>query len=284
MSSEQDIARFIETQIKNYPGISGAKLGALATAQFPGVNFRIQFNGLKSFVKQFCPPEIEIMVGGPGGDDAYRCTTAPSADQEGATVSPVSEVTETPWSAFASSDSPNTLRLNRESGELDVVPSSMRPAVAPWIDVPKVSTEEYRQIASSFLSQIADVDRYHFSALLHLPDFWDRWFAETRAFSGGKYLRAWVSFRFHKLCETFLGRLTEAGVSSDAALKYLERLKQSKKSKKELRRDHSMEFGDEQSTLRRIATAAIKEMTDEDLRRVWLPLGVISDALRRSEH
>lgn len=282
MTSETDIARFIETQIKNYPGISGAKLGALATAHFPGLNFRIQFNGLKSFVKRFCPPEIEIILGGRGQDDSYRLTTAPSADQQGATVLPVSEATESPWSAFASSDSLGTLRLHRETGQMEVVSTSAEPAAVPWIEIPKVTTDEYRQVASAFLSQIGDTDRSHFAALLDLPEFWDRWFAETRAFAGGKYLRAWLSFRFHKLCEIFVTRLKEANIGTDLALNYLERLKQSKKSKKDARRDQATEPHHQESNLRRVAAAAVAAMTDEDLRRVWLPLGVVSDALRRS--
>jgi hypothetical protein len=282
---EQEIARFIESQVKAYPGIPGAKLGALATAQFPGVSFRYQFDGLKNFVRRFCGPRVEVILGGPGGDDTYRWTETAPLDQTTAKISPTADIIDRPWAAFASSDSPSKLRVNRDSGELDVVaPSEV--VDAPWIEVSKVTTEEYRQMASAFLPQISDADRVHFSGFLHLPDFWDRWFAETRSFAGGKYFRAWVSFRFHTLCEIFLERLQKLGVPEELQPLVLGRLKQSKMPKQLLRnKEESLQFSTERSSaLRQMALMAVKTMTEEDLRRVWLPLGVVSDALRRSNH
>lgn len=285
MTKEQEIARFIEANIKSQPGISGARLGALATAQFPGINFRAQFNGFKSFVKQYCGPEVEISVAGPAGDDTYRWTaTSSPSEKTGATIVPVPEVTESPWGAFAVTDSPSKLRLNRESGQLDVVAGSSEVLVEPWVEVPKVTTEEYQQLATQFLPQINDADRYHFTKLLHLPDFWDRWFTETRSFAGGKYFRAWISFRFFRLCEIFVERLKKLGVHDDLQPVILERLKQSKAVKKQLRTDEFVETPPGSSRLRQIALSAVRAMPDEDLRRMWLPLGVMSDALRRSNH
>ncbi|MCI0557087.1 MAG: hypothetical protein MN733_01220 [Nitrososphaera sp.] len=106
----------------------------------------------------------------------------------------------------------------------------------------------------------------------------DRWSYEMKAWKNGQYSKAWIDFRFQKLCGLFIERLKALGTPEMSALAILEALKRLKTEERRVSAPTERTFT---PSMRKIAVAAIGGLSDEELRRVWLPLGVILNALGR---
>jgi len=293
MINEEEIAHFIIERIKETPATLGAQLGAVANARFPGVNFRLSYGGLREFLKKFGGPEIEIVRGQAGMDDIYRWRGAGAGAEVPSVGVPKTETPvatfpryEMPWRIFTVPESHGRLYIHPESGIVQVVQDDDAAPEALFIEVPKLTKEEHRQIATDFLLQIDLDDRGRFQETLQAEDFWQKWFTTTRIWAGGKYLRPWLAYRFDRICDFFRQRLDALGISDSVAAICLERLKQSKAADRpnpvaKKRPPPISPTSDE--SLRNIARVALNAMSEEELRRLWLPLGVVADAVRRRD-
>ncbi len=108
----------------------------------------------------------------------------------------------------------------------------------------------------------------------------------TRTWEGGKYLKPWLAFRFDAICELFRQRLGSLGVADKIVDTCLERLKRSKSADRPVPTANKQIRTPSQNPsapLRDIARAALEALSEEELRRIWLPLGVIADAVRGRE-
>ncbi len=275
MNKEEEIAHFIVERVNAGQKILGAKLGASVAERFP--EFQQQFGKLRPFIQKFCGGAVKI-VGHQGNDDFYAPASAPEAAIDAARIA---EEPESAWRAFTTPGTLSNLCVNTESGEIRVRRSGEPELLPPWTDVQTVTPDEHRRIASEFLPQIDEQDRQTFQHLIQLPDFWQQWFTQTRAFEGGKYSKGWLLFRFNKLCELFLQRLKSLGVGEVVAVASLERLKELKSESRKARETSSIGSPDSAIWLRTIARAALETMSEEELRRLWLPLGLVADAVRR---
>lgn len=290
MINEQEVAQFIIERMKQSPGMLGAPLGALTNAQFPGINFRLNYGGLRAFVEQFCGSEVEIIRGQWGKDDLYQLRSAGQSGEASGTAPASSETAaspiETPWKVFTVPESRGRLYVNPESETVKVAQAAGPVPEPPFVEVPKLTSEEHHRFATEFLPQIEMDERERFQELLAGENFWQRWFAATRTFAGGKYLKPWLTFRFDRICELLRERLRALGISDIAALICVEKVKQSKAAdrpvpavNKRIPMTPSTSIG----SLYDVARAALDAMSEEELRRIWLPLGVVADAIRRRE-
>lgn len=277
MTTEEQVADFIAEKVNSYQSITGARLGTLVSAQFPG--FQARYGKLRPFVQRFCQGIVKIVTN-VGKDDIYAPFSAPN---KCADATKPSEPVETVWRSFTTPGVSGMLCVNCESGELRVRPKEEPSASAPWADVPPVSLDEHRQVASDFLPEIAEEDRDTFQQILQLPAFWPPWAARTRDAAGGKYSKAWQLFRFNKLCELYLLRLKSLGFGDELAKVSLGRLKELKSASRRVCLPPipwSPDSSRGAASLRRIARAALDALSEEELRRVWLPLGLVADATR----
>lgn len=290
MINEQEIAQFIIEQVKKYPTVTGARLGSLINAQYPGLFLRATYGGLRKFVERFCGAEIRVL-GKYGKDDVYHHAANPEPVlSEPQLAETVATTTETAWRAFTAPASDGVVWIDVTTAALQVLPKSAVPLGPPWREISGATTEEHRSIAREFLPQIDLDGREPFQKILLEEHFWDGWFALTRDFNNGRYFKQWLSYRFQQLCKLFVDRLQTAGVPDQLRGIALGRLKQSKSLRKEAVRASAPESarhavlpaaaGRSGDALRAAILSTIENLGEDELRRIWLPVGAIVDALR----
>lgn len=294
MSDPAQIAQYIVERVTASQHVLGAKLGAVVAAQFPNVNFKAEYGGLRAFVQRFCGDAVKITpvkVGPFGQDNIYAAANASDVPTtlEAARSSPVAE--ESAWRRFTVPDSSGRLWVNRTSALIRLDEPPRGEAEGDWIEIAKSSHDEHRQIALDFLPQIDEHDRATFQQIVELPDFWRAWFSATRDVSNGRYGKSWAAFRFSKLCQLFTERLTSAGITQEVAVRALDHLRETKVDRRRAAptgapndaAGGAYPSAGDNNVLRELARIAVESLSEDDLRRVWLPLGVISDAVRRRE-
>ena len=187
------------------------------------------------------------------------------------------------WRAFTTPSSSSTLCFNKESGDFRLKLASEPEPSLPWVVVPPATTDEHRKIASEFLAEMTPSDRSSFEDLLKLPSFWRPWIEKLRTFEQGKYSKTWAASRFNKLCDLYLQRLKSLDISEGLATQSLYRLKALKtaayKQAKTTATGLPASSSSSALSVRRLATAALEAMSEDELRRVWLPLGPVADAI-----
>lgn len=280
---EKEIAAFVIDFVKGRGSALGCQLGAELHVKFPGTNFRLEYGGVRRFIDSNCHGEV-VRTGTRGGDDIYSHVSNTTNEIKLTELQHPDQVTE--WDVFQKPGNRLQLLVNPTSGMTKI--AEEQEAVAEGMRViPKVKGEEHLAIAKEFLRQIPPPDVTRFAAALGEDDYWRAWTRLMNSMPGLKYKSGWTAFRFDQICGLLAARLKELGVSEVPALAALERVKAVKKlkqAKNESGRSFSAAaritatLSDEE--LRRLAKLAIDAMGNDDLRRVWLPLGVIADALR----
>lgn len=149
--SYDPIVKFIIERVDASQKILGAPLGALVHNEFPSINLRREFGGLRPFVQQHCDSSVEIQRGAhKGQDDIYVSKAAPPLPGVG-TLLLTQAATDTAWRVFTVPGLFTKLYANPESGAIQV--DSAEGMAAPWIEVPSVTLEEHLQIAKIFSPQ-----------------------------------------------------------------------------------------------------------------------------------
>ena len=278
MHTEQQIADFITDEVNASQKISGARLGYALRQLVP--DYRLKFGTLRAIVEKLCATTVGIIPpNGPG--DVYYVP----ASMLGSAIAETSpkEAPAAFWKAFTTPSSSSTLCFNKESGEFRLKLASDPESPLPWVVVSPATTDEHRKIASDFLVEMAPSDRSAFEDILKSQNFWRPWVDRLRTFEQGKYLKTWATFRFNKLCDLYLQRLKSLAVSDEAAAESLGRLKALKtaahKQAKPAATGSPVAPPSSGLSLRRLAIAALEAMSDDELRRVWLPLGPVADAI-----
>jgi len=201
------------------------------------------------------------------------------------------------WAAFTNPNRDNRLALDKATMQLVIVPRGKR-IQPPFEDLPKVTLEEHRKIAHEFLAQVDLPDRQYFQQIADAPNSWPQWFWHIRNDGGGKYFNAWLNFRTEALRKTFEERLAKLGLDQTAAAPLIDKLLESKQRKPRQsdpsvgftrssapynRKTTSKQTPTSENEIRRLAIIALSEMTVDELRRLWLPLGAIMTGFRSDE-
>ena len=278
-----EITRLLIETARQQRTILGSKLGPALSAE---IRSDPQFPGLKRFIQTYCPERI-VRVGDHGGDDEYQFV--PEGEIPPAVIP--SQRSLDAWTVFQNPTAIGELFLNTTTGELEVRPGSDVPGegLAP---IPKVTREEHRAIAQAFIEKIEESKRWEFQQALALEHYWPHW---SKLVNKLPYKSEWNTFRFGRLCELFRVRLLGHGLSETLVSAGLGHLLREKKDSSErligggsphapssnLRHP---EDSASSNSLRVVIHAAIDSMGDNELRRVWLPLGDVLDALKRSRH
>jgi hypothetical protein len=282
--NEKEIADYVIEFVKQRVSVLGCQLGAELHLRFPETNFRTAYGGLRRFVDSHCQGQV-VRTGTHGGDDIY-CHISNTTGSGTLTRAAYAEsVTE--WEVFQKPGSPMQLLVDPASGATKIV-AEKEEVSNELLVVSKVKDEEHISIAREFLTHIDAAEVALFKAALEEPNYWPAWSRLMSNPPGFKYRSRWTAFRFDRICELLLARLKGLGIAEATAASILERVKAVKKLKRtetEASRKTSTAAAfssvSDEGELRRLAKLAIDLMGNDDLRRVWLPLGVIADALRK---
>lgn len=292
MISAEQIAKFVIDETKSRPSILGSHLGDLIQKKFPEVKLKEQFGKLRGFVEQHCAGEL-VFVGKRGLDDIYRHTSNSGDQNEASALAETGLHIEKPtyWGVFTNPRSAWRLWMKRSSPELEVAIESPTP-IEDWLELKRLGTEDHRGIATRFLEKIDTEDRGPLATILQGNEFWSIWSSQMRTLHGGRYQKMWVEFRREAISESFGAILKECGLDESVSAQVATKFEGSRQPPRmpSIPLDFYGPYTRttppvgqkmlQDSLLRSTAARVIAQMSEEELRGLWLPLGLISDALR----
>lgn len=258
----------------------------------PDLNLKLQFGGLRKFIQDHCADQV-VYVRAQGGDGVYAHR---SKVDGGVRTEPSRTQISTAWAALVDPNVHAQLAVEPTSGSLHVYASGAEVQGA-LIRMDKISLEEHRTIARGFLPLTPVASRSSFESALSEDAFWWKWTAAFKTLADREIYVTWMKWRHEKIIELFEERLRSAKLSDDAAAFAIGELDKSKQAKSASTRSipatarsrptgsagdlPDTRFGELDVPLRELAHSAIKSMSDGEIRRIWLPLGAVADALRR---
>ncbi len=267
----------------------GAHLGSELSRRFPDLKRDPAYPGMRRFIEEHCSGDV-VKIADHGGDDLYgtRGTATPDGSPQAMPAAPSA------WRLFQRADEAGTLAVNSESGDIASQPADAAAPEEPWRIIRRLTVEDHREIARSFIASADEDARAALEAALQTQDYWPAWSRLVNYGFGGKYRQQWAAFRFDQICQKFRESLGAAGIEGATAERALDMLRAEKKRTQPLRRAEpnpaSAPFSaasgvfaglDGNSDLRRIVQAVIGTLSETDLRRLWLPMGEVIDALRK---
>jgi hypothetical protein len=290
MESIADISDFIvQTCLKSrVPENLGTALASAVKAQFPSTDMKSKYGGLGAFIKRYCPEQV-VFHGRSGLDLVYVHS---SRLREVSGTAPVGSTSKaTPWIAFTNPSVPDKLFVNQDSGELLAVSPDESPPER-FVEVPKITEEDYRGIANDFISAFPESERVELSDLIAKPGFWfpfAKLIKQKMGGEGNERLRKSRLTKLHQLLAERLRAISELPKEAvekacTAIRRRADQIPSSAISDRSISRrplGRQLAIPADSVSTRRLAVAAIEAMRDDELRRVWLPLGVIVDAIRK---
>lgn len=298
-SQVAEIVEFIEQKCLSADEVLGTEIGTAIKVRFPEINLRVDFGGLRAFVKDHCVDKI-VYVRPKGGDGVYahisKLGAAPPQDPR-PVATPQTSRNASAWAALVDPNVAMQLAADPTSGVLQVFAVGQTiPEVL--FHVQKISVEEHRTIAQNFVETIPESSRRPFEDALKEKVFWSKW---TTAFQGlpdrSIYVN-WMKWRHDQILAMFQERLRSGQFSDTSISTALAELKKSKQIKEAVARPESpstsrtsaqipsARFIKEPSQpavtqLHALAHSALDLMSEAEVRRIWLPLGAVADACRR---
>jgi len=120
---------------------------------------------------------------------------------------------------------------------------------------------------------------------LALEDFWSEWSRLINRHTSDGVYGQWLAWRLKAINSILTERLVAGGISEDMILAVVNTVFESRASieslgKNQKQTQESMIEASVSSDLRSLAHVAIEQMSEKDLRQLWLPLGSIFDATR----
>jgi hypothetical protein len=273
-ASPAEIADILTARAARSEQVLGSQLGDAVRDHLPGTSLK-SFGGLRRFVATYCP-ELK-WFGGHGGDDIYSLAKGgdpPSSSEQ--------LFSRTPWAAFATPTIPDVVAVSK-NGELRVVPAASE-IPSGFSEVSKVSVEEHRALAEEFLNSVDDLDHVASlkKALERGNDYWPEW---QKAVGNSGLLSEWLAHRGERIEGMFVSRLNGAHLDLDEdakrqALHVFLSVKLASSRVGNVMRPFRQPTGGN-AALRPLAHRVIDQLSDEELRRIWLPLGLILDVSGR---
>jgi hypothetical protein len=188
-----------------------------------------------------------------------------------------------PWRIWVSPNSPYVLAVNAENGGVVGLPRSSETPDGHKRLEPAPSAE-HRSIAAAFAEQTVAAVKERLAEVATLPDgpWWQRWQNEVRA---AGLLRDWNAFRHENLRSKLHGRLAELGVDASVVDRAFTTICGSTAvGRRPLSQTRApLSHSGESTFARAIALQVIGRMSDQDIRELRLPLGLVLDALEDSK-
>lgn len=175
------------------------------------------------------------------------------------------------WDAFVHPHSRLSLWIEKESNKLVV---RSRDAGEEALQIAKITDEEHLEIARSFTDSVEPGERIELLKILARPDYWNDW--STRLARDRKTLSQWLRHRRERIIQLFVSRLTEAKVSVSEHENLVDQLSSSTKTQQRRSKTDRRELdGSSTTRLREQLKLAIDQMSESELRQVWIPAGAV---------
>lgn len=279
MPNLEAVARRIVELVEHHQPSLGSAIGTILKVEWPDLELRRDHGGLRQFIERYCP-EV-VWVAKRGGDDEFSMKGLDAPEHSREDNSQVSA-----WRAFTTPDLGFVVAIAEVDGKL-VVRRPNGEQAGPVVE--PMTVDDHRGIARSFLPEIPDVARAEFSRIADLPDFWQRWF---HAMNSNRSLSSrWLPFRFEAICSMWRSRVLSTGVNAATAEAAQAELLKSKGTSQRTppaagrqlaqRTGQSRAPDDDAGELRALALRVVGAMNDEDIARLWIPLGAVFAATRR---
>ena len=284
--NDQNVAEFIIQTAKQRPTILGSHLGAEVTKAFPELRENPDY-GLKRFIQTHCVGRI-VRVGERGGDVVYQYVA------EGDATAPAAPPSETlsVWEVFQRPGAKGQLAVDPTTCDLRVAHGDQT-SIGDLVPISSVTPDEHKGIAQGFLEKVDEASRLELEQALAQENYWPHWSRLVN--QKGQYKQEWVAFRFAKLCDLLRARLRAHGMTDSLIETSMAHLLQEKRERdKPLKESAAVApsaraplDGRQQRTsvdIRAVLHAVVDSLSDSDMRRLWLPLGEVLDALRPPRH
>lgn len=305
--SPESISSLIVEVVKQSESISGVELGKAVHRGIPNVNLS-PYGGLNKFIRAFCSQDIAFNR---VGEDYIYTLKSEGGDVYHADAS--SEPQLSAWLAFSNPKNTSPLLVNNLTGEI-LIGAAGDASAEGYTQLLPMTSEDYRIIARDFLPLVTDETlRDELQQDLLAEDFWSSYSSRLRRHD--EAFAAWGAWRIQKVQELFRTMLGEAGLSDETIELAMEHLEQSavKKPKppthqtsrapllkihptsrtarrgtnntpsdRNYSRQPTAGGEDTTSALHTVIHEAIDTLSEGDLRRIWLPIGAVLDALNKN--
>lgn len=277
------IAKLISSLAKQHEEVTGSSIGIELKRHYPEFDIRRQYGGLRRFIGIYCEGTVD-WVRKQGGDDIYRFVG--SSEINGPRIEHAPEPVGSPWQAFTNPSSGYELAINVSSGDLHVQQAG-QPTPDFLTKLQTISPEEYREMCRDFLVSVKDYGVSDLEEVISRTDFWAIWSRSVRQHNSGKVYLLWLDWRLRAIRHILMSRLAalqlpdhlrNSIIDAIFATRKTSELRSAPKTREEGKNPESVSGQD----IRAFALAAVAQMSEKDLRQLWLPLGSIFDATRAS--
>jgi hypothetical protein len=194
----------------------------------------------------------------------YDAAEAPKA---GTTVAPTPPIRHDLWKTFVSPSGAYQMYVDPNQHNFQILRRGETAPLAPWVKVSPCPEEVHIDIAREFLQHVSDPEhRRELESVLGSGIWWVEFLRITRLRGLDK---DWVKFRRLRLSQELERTLSAIGVPFSAAAEAWPRAT--------LRTPMRMPLPDEQ--MRSALQRAVGRLSQEELRRIWLPVGIVIDEL-----
>jgi hypothetical protein len=283
LTSPNQLKDLIIEKFKEKEEIPGSVIGLQIRRAFPDTDMKRLYGGLKRFIQEYCGDEI-VWLRKNGGDDVYGhvATEGKEARTSKSSAPQKSEFQDSVWTVFSNPNLERQILLNKETGEL-IVREPGDSLSEPFVVIEKITREEYREMAWQFLPKLTEPQKNDFRQALSLDNFWPHWSAVLWRHKTDGIFDQWLKWRADQIVNLFEARLARAQIPdnlSSVAVRELKRKPPKPSSLREPRHIGVKNTRDSEGRLRLLVHNAIDRMGEEELRRIWLPLGTLADLLK----
>ncbi|MDX9723016.1 MAG: hypothetical protein RBU37_19860 [Myxococcota bacterium] len=269
MTEELEVIEVVRRLVDEAGEILGSKLAMDLKVAVP--DWSAEEFGARS-LRDFIVSNVDgVVVAGRSGMDVVYSTSAPKdgPPARAAKAEPAADA----WRAWVSPNSPFALAFNTANGKTVLI---KRAAAVPegHVRIEPTTVEEHRAIARDFLDSVAEPARDTLRAIVDSPDeqWWRRWLAELMKLGN---LATWNTFRHERLRELLKARLDASGLDETARSTAAGTVAQSRPPRPRKRSHADQTCND----VRVVVAAVIEKMSEEDLRDLKLPVGLVLDVL-----
>lgn len=287
----KDIKSLIIALVREKDTIDSVNLGKELRREFPDLNLK-SFGGLNRFVTKYCAKEIESKPLG----KHFIYSLRPDLNAEDVDNG-LARSQDSVWKILSSPDGPSLLIINPVTGEVTIHQDSE--VIPEGIRIQPLSAEDYRIMMLEFIARCEEATRVEVASLLGSDDFLHTVPEYFR--NHPEQSNEWLDWRDQKTFEFLRGNLQDSGMSEDAIELSLDVFQKSKAESEtprfttdQPREDddypshresgfHNIRYsGNNNSSLRRLIHNVVNRMDEEEMRRMWLPVGLVYDSLRRN--
>ena len=301
---QSELREFIVQQCRQSPELLGSRLGNLIQEHFRGQSGEIDaaayiknhFGGLKQFIAEECKDEV-VLIRKSGSDNVYAHIS--NVDAPMGIVGNSHSNKTSPWRAFSNPNLAVDIIVSPETGEIQVWDFESQPPDS-FLRVGKLTREDYREMARDFLPRISQPEvRVQLSDVLKADEFWSQWSLILNSHKNDGVYTSWIRWRNGEIVTRFRAALVSASLPHNIVEMAVRSLEEShvkvppRESSKfmyprkpvlpEASRDTSSSIqrnNNRQEDIWALMHSAIDRMSEDELRQIRLPVGVILDVIK----